>query len=145
MTGRTIVLTAIGLLLPFNVMGQDVCIPDPVSTNVIKGQVLFEVDGRRTPLRDVTLEVAPYGYQKPALTKVITGDDGRFDLSTIPPGRYYLTAHHPAVIGLRVEVRLKKKMRQRIECEIEVVLQNDPSRPCGGATAALRQANEQRR
>jgi hypothetical protein len=126
-------------------VAQDVCVHQPLAVNEIRGRVYSEVNGKRAPIPDVTVEVAPYGYKQPAATTSVTDTDGAFVLRQVPSGRYYLSVRHASVIGLSVEVRLRSKQtrhkqdtRPRTDSMlIEIVLRNDPSKYCGGATATL--------
>ena len=67
-----------------------------------------------------------------------TAADGRFDLKMIAPGRYYLSIQHSAIIGMRVEIRVRPpKKGSRPSQDIEFVLRNDPGKVCGGGTVSL--------
>lgn len=117
---------------------QDVCIPEPLSVSYLRGRVYFEVNGKRAPLPDVTVEVAPYGYKKPAIATLVTKEDGAFVLPQVRSGRYSLSVRHAVVIGLSVEVRVKQAKRPKPDpALIEIVLRNDPTRHCAGATARI--------
>lgn len=121
-----------------NLEAQGICIPKPLTVYAVKGRILFEAAGKAEPLGDATVEISAYGYQKPVLAKMTTPADGRFDLSMVAPGRYYLSTEHPAIIGMRVEIWLQpsKKAIQTVQ-DIEFVLRNDPGRSCGGGTVSL--------
>lgn len=136
--GLAVIMVCAPLLL-----AEDVCILDPISVTDLQGRVYFEVDGKREALPDVTVEVAPYGYKKPPIATSVTKQDGTFVMRQLRLGRYYLSVRHSVVIGLSVEVRLKKAKRPKgAPTLIEIVLRNDPSKYCAGATAkAMREAS----
>jgi hypothetical protein len=120
------------------VMAQGVCIPDPLTSSAIRGHVYFEVEGKREALSDVVMELAPYGYDRSVVKKVATDSKGWFEMLNVRPGRYCLSAKHEAMIGLRVELRLKRAKKSGAGDEdIEFILRNDPSKACGGATVRL--------
>lgn len=120
------------------IMGQDMCIPDPLTTTAIRGHVYLEVGGKKEALSDVLMELAPYGYDRPAVKNTTTNPEGWFEMLNIRPGRYYLTAKHKAVIGLRLEVRVKPpKKHGRADEGFEFILRNDPAKACGGATVRI--------
>ncbi len=119
-------------------MAQGMCIPDPLTSSAIRGHVYFEVDGKRKALSDVVIELSPYGYDRPVVKKAATDFEGSFEMPNVRPGHYYLTAKHAAVIGITVEIHLKRaKNSDEGERGIEFVLRNDPSKACGGATVEL--------
>jgi hypothetical protein len=119
-------------------MAQGVCIPEPLTSAAIRGHVYFEVGGKKEALSDVVMELSPYGYDRPAIRKVATDTKGWFEMLDVRPGHYYLSAKHEAVIGLRVEIRLKRAKKSGAGTEgLEFVLRNDPSKACGGATVTL--------
>src|SRR5262245_49644651 len=104
---RIVILLTSVLACSGNLNAQGRCIPKPLTVHAVTGRVLFEAAGVTEPLSDAIVEIAPYGYQKPALSKVVTTFDGRFKLSTAAPGRYYLSTQHPAIIGMTVEIRIQ--------------------------------------
>ena len=114
---------------------EDMCIPAPIRVTAVAGGVFFEFEAQRDPLSNVTVQVAPYGYKKPPIASVVTKEDGKFSLPGIPKGRYYLSLRHPGVIGLTVEMFVESS--KRTNPQLEVVLRNDPSRTCAGATVAV--------
>lgn len=125
---------SLGLLVP-TLFGNDICIPDAIAVSTVEGNLYFEVGGRRQALSDVTVEVAPYGYKKPPIATVTTKQDGRFYLPQVHVGHYYLSVRHASVIGLSVEMRvIRSKRKTGGTGTIEIVLRNDPSRYCAGAT-----------
>ena len=112
--------------------------PNPLTSSGIRGHVYFEVGDRKEALSDIIMELAPYGYDRPVIKKAKTNSDGWFEMQSVRPGRYYLTAKPEAVIGLTVEVHLKSD-RKSSEGDggFEFILRNDPSKACGGATVRL--------
>lgn len=128
------VLLAACLWVPCH--AQDVCVPDPLVVDSIRGRIYFETNSKRQPLSEVTVEVAPYSYRTRPKATGVTKEDGAFAFPELRPGRYYLSVRHPVLIGLRVEVRRKEaRWPKRETTGIEIVLRNDPTRYCGGATA----------
>lgn len=125
---------------------QDVCVPDPLVVDSIRGRIYFETNTKRQPLSEVTVEVAPYGYKTRPKATDVTKENGAFAFPRLRPGRYYLSVRHPVLIGLSVEVRMKEAKRpQREPTVIEIVLRSDPTRYCGGATATtLRETSQPR-
>ncbi len=118
--------------------GDDVCIPDPITVNTVEGTVYFDAGGKQEPLSDVIVEVAPYGFKKVPIATAVTKSDGKFSLSQVPSGRYNLTIRHAVVIGLQVETRVKRSKRKKDNPNvIQIVLRNDPSKYCAGATVAV--------
>lgn len=98
----------------------------------------FEVEGKRQALPEVTVRVAPYGYNRPPVAAVVTKEDGRFSLAEIRPGKYYLSVQHESMIGLSVEMRVRKPRQERNGAEeIEIVVRNDPSKDCAGGTVTV--------
>jgi hypothetical protein len=131
-------IAGIGTYATAVAMAQGLCIPDPLTSTAIRGHVYFEAGGKKEALADVVMELAPYGYDRPVVKKVVTDSKGWFEMLSVRPGRYYLSAKHEAVIGLRVEIRFKRAKRSGGGDEgLEFVLRNDPSKACGGATVGL--------
>ena len=120
------------------VLAQGMCVPDPLMGSTIRGHVYFEVDGKKEALSAVNIELSTYGYDRPVLKTVTTDSQGWFEMPKIRPGHYSLTAKHAGVIGLTVEIRLKRsKKAEEGNGGIEFILRNDPSKACGGATVKL--------
>ena len=111
------------------------CIPDPLTVGNVRGRVYFETDKGKQPLEGVSVQLSRYGYKRPALAKVVTDRAGSFDIPAVARGVYSLAISHPAVIGITVEIHVKKMRTNR--SEIEAVLRNDSSRECGGATVKV--------
>ncbi len=131
-------LIAVALLIPRQLPGEDVCIPSPITIGIVEGKVLFEADGKRAPLSDVTVEVAPYGYKKSPIATTATNQDGKFSLPQVPSGRYYLSVRHAVVIGFQVEMRVKRSKQTKGNLGvIQIVLRNDPSKYCAGSTVTV--------
>lgn len=131
--------TLVVVLACASTVAQDVCVPESLSVHGLRGRVYFELNGKREPLPDVQVEVTPYGYKKPPVATSVTNEVGEFLLRQVRPGRYYLTVRHAVVIGLSVEVRVKKAKRAEEDSTlIEIVLRNDPTKYCAGATVIAR-------
>jgi protocatechuate 3,4-dioxygenase beta subunit len=64
----------------------------------------------KTQLPDVKVELAGYAYEAPVTATSTTGKDGRFSITRIKPGRYWLRARHPRVGHLDVEFRLRSSL-----------------------------------
>jgi hypothetical protein len=108
------------------------------SVSELRGRVYFEAQGKRKPLADVTLEVTPFEKRKPPIATSVTKEDGTFVLQQIQSGRHYLSVRHAAIIGLSFEVRVNQQKRpQGDPALIEIVLRNDPTKYCAGATATV--------
>lgn len=132
MVPQPIIGLLICLVMVLPTPGQGICIPAPISVASIKGTVLFELPGKRLPLREVTIRVLEY-KSKRSIASFVTKDDGEFSLASISPGRYYLSAEAEGIIGITVELRIDQKS-QRLDQDIEFILRNDPMRPCGVAS-----------
>ena len=119
-------------------MAQGVCIPDPLTSNAIRGHVYFEAGDKKEAMSDTVIELASYGYNRPVVKKVVTDSGGWFEMLGVQPGRYYLSANSKAVIGLTVEIHLKRaKNSGDVDKDFEFILRNDPSKVCGGGTVKL--------
>ena len=132
---RVFGITTFGML---TVLAQGMCVPDPLMSSAIRGHAYFEVEGKKEALSAVKIELSTYGYDRPVLKTVTTNSEGWFEMTKIRPGHYSLTAKHAGVIGLTVEIRLKRpKKAEDGNVGIEFTLRNDPSKACGGATVKL--------
>lgn len=81
-------------------------------------------------------------YNQPVIGSAVTGRNGLFSLSGVKPGRYYLILRHSVVVGIGVELRVKRARRKAGPERVEAVLRNDLSDACAGATITVVRKDE---
>ena len=114
------------------------CIPDAIHSSIVEGTVYF--GSEKTPLPDVNVEIAGYAYESPVVASSTTDKNGRFSISGVKPGRYWLRAKHSAVGYFDVEFRLRSSLFWHQNSKLLIVIGADPSKGAcyGGYAKAVR-------
>jgi hypothetical protein len=114
------------------------CIPTEITVSEVKGRVYYEYEGKRIILDDAVVQVVSKRDNR-VLAEMTTDSGGRYSIRGIKPGRYWLRAKHPQVIGFSAAlVRTSKPPNSSATAtQIVFVLGADPSKPCGGSYVEL--------
>ena len=134
----TIPLLCALILMPVIAQAQGMCIPKEITVSEVKGRVYFEYEGERIILDDVVVQVVSQRENR-VLAETTTNSEGRFSISRVKAGRYWLRTKHPQIIGIYAElvVTSKPPNSKSPASQIVFVLGGDPSKPCGGGRVEL--------
>ncbi len=119
---------------PVVVLGQGMCVPEPIKIGQVKGQVFFGYAGKQRSQRDVIVEVSNYRNPKRVIASTVTNAEGHFHIDEIKPGKYWLRTKHSQIIGIGVELNIvaASDENKSEDWRIVFVLGADPSKMCGG-------------
>jgi hypothetical protein len=135
--GSIVIVSVVALCLAAPItVAQDICIPKPITVSAVRGTIFFG-SGTQNPLSDVTVTLAPIGYNKAPIASQVTQKDGKFSLMQVPSGSYYLSVRHQAIIGLQVEVRVKPAKRSNKNDHVQIILGNNLSKTCSGSKVTV--------
>jgi hypothetical protein len=130
----TIHLLCALMLIPALAQAKDICIPKEITVSEVKGRVYFEYEGKRRILDDAVVQVVSQRDNR-VLSEMTADSEGRYSIKGIKPGRYWLRAKHPQVIGYDAELILTSKPAKiKVPApQIVFVLGGIPSKSCGGS------------
>jgi protocatechuate 3,4-dioxygenase beta subunit len=77
---------------------QGICTPKEITVSEVRGRVYFKYEGKRRILDDSVVQVVSQRDNR-VLGEMTADSEGRYSIKGIKPGRYWLRAKHPQVIG----------------------------------------------